>query len=168
MRDTVEFQYEVGTEVKRVRIERDAGIYRVVVDDRMYNVQVSHRRSDEVTFVVEGQQHVAYVAADGSTRYVAIDGDVLEVSVPDVRRLRRQKHRQSEDSLSAIMPGQVAKVFVNVGDVVKFGQPLLILEAMKMEIKIAAPHDGRVTKVSVKQGQMVDRAQTLLEISSAT
>ena len=164
----MQYQYEIGAEIKRVRVERGSGIYRVAIDDRVYDVQVSHSRSGEVTFMVDGERHTAHVAVNGSTCYVAIDGDVLEVSVPDVRRLRRQKHHQSEDSLSAIMPGQVAKVLVNVGDVVKRGQPLLILEAMKMEIKIAAPHDGRVTKVSVKQGQMVDRAQTLLEISSAT
>ena len=164
----MEFHYQVGDEIERVHLEHEAGLYRVAIGDRVYEVQISHRHPGEITFVVEGEQHTAYVASSGSTRYVAVDGDVLEFSVPDAHRIRRQKQHQSEDSLSAAMPGHVTKVFVNVGDAVKRGQPLLILEAMKMEIKITAPHDGRVTKVLVKQGQMVDRAQTLLEISLAT
>ena len=165
----MEFEYEVGAETKRVRVERDAGSYRVAIDDRVYDVQVSHRRSGEVTFVVDGQQHVAYVAANGSTRYVAIDGDILEISVLDPRHLRgRRKQPHSEDSLLASMPGQVTKVFVSEGDVVKRGQPLIVLEAMKIEIKITAPHDGRVAKVLVQPGQVVDRGQVLLEMSSTS
>jgi biotin carboxyl carrier protein len=50
---------------------------------------------------------------------------------------------------------------------VQRGQALIVLEAMKMEIKIAAPHDGHVTKVLVAQGQVVDRDQSLVEISQS-
>ena len=50
--------------------------------------------------------------------------------------------------------------------VVQRGQPLIVLEAMKMEIKIAAPHDGRVAKVLVKPGQVVDRGQGLIEMTN--
>jgi biotin carboxyl carrier protein len=63
------------------------------------------------------------------------------------------------------MPGQVSKVLVGEGDSVQRGQPLIVLEAMKMEIKIAASHDGRVVKVLVKSGQVVDRGQTLIEMN---
>jgi biotin carboxyl carrier protein len=64
------------------------------------------------------------------------------------------------------MPGQVTRVLIAEGDPVQRGQPLIILEAMKMEIKIAAPHDGRVAKVLVKPGQVVERGQALIEIST--
>jgi biotin carboxyl carrier protein len=64
------------------------------------------------------------------------------------------------------MPGLVAKLLVSEGEPVERGQTLLILEAMKMEIKIAAPHAGRVIKVLIRQGQVVDRGQGLIEISN--
>jgi biotin carboxyl carrier protein len=63
------------------------------------------------------------------------------------------------------MPGQVRAVLVNVGDSVEKGQALALLEAMKMEIKIAAPHAGKVAQVLVQVGQVVERGQQLFEIS---
>jgi biotin carboxyl carrier protein len=62
------------------------------------------------------------------------------------------------------MPGQIRAVKVNEGDVVTKGQTLLVLEAMKMEIRIHAPGDGRVKELFVKKGQTVEREQVLMNI----
>ena len=62
------------------------------------------------------------------------------------------------------MPGQVRAVNVSEGDAVTKGQTLLVLEAMKMEIRVHAPRDGVVKKLLVKQGQTVEREQILIEI----
>jgi biotin carboxyl carrier protein len=62
------------------------------------------------------------------------------------------------------MPAQVADVLVSAGDGVTIGQPLLILEAMKMEMRVTAPHDGVVTQVFVARGDVVERDQQLIDI----
>jgi biotin carboxyl carrier protein len=62
------------------------------------------------------------------------------------------------------MPGQVRAVNVAEGESVTKGQTLLVLEAMKMEIRVSAPRDGVVGKLLVQQGQTVDREQVLIEI----
>jgi biotin carboxyl carrier protein len=62
------------------------------------------------------------------------------------------------------MPGQVRSVSVSAGDVVKKGQSLLTMEAMKMEIRIQALKDGKVKAVYVAQGQTVEREQILIEM----
>ncbi len=161
----MDFQYQVGTEVVTVKCEPNGELYRITIADRTYDVQLDHARSPEVAFTVDGRRHVAQVVDDGTTRYVAINGHVLELKQPDPRRARR-KHHHGEDSLSASMPGQVAKLLVGEGEAVERGQTLLILEAMKMEIKIAAPHAGRVLKVLVRQCQVVDRGQGLIEMNN--
>jgi len=66
--------------------------------------------------------------------------------------------------LVAPMPGLVRSVSVVEEEAVKKGQTLLVLEAMKMEIRIQAPLDGLVKKLLVKQGQTVEREQVLIEI----
>ena len=66
------------------------------------------------------------------------------------------------------MPGQVRAVNVGEGDAVTKGQTLLVLEAMKMEIRIHAPQDGTVKKLFVKQGQTVEREQSLLSVEGPT
>jgi 3-methylcrotonyl-CoA carboxylase alpha subunit len=67
--------------------------------------------------------------------------------------------------MSAPMPGAVLKILVSAGDVVKKGQPLLILEAMKMEHVIAAPHDGRVSAVNCSEGELVQPGVDLIELT---
>ena len=62
------------------------------------------------------------------------------------------------------MPGQVRAVNVSEGEAVVKGQTLAVLEAMKMEIRIQSPADGKVKKLYIKQGQTVEREQTLIEI----
>ena len=62
------------------------------------------------------------------------------------------------------MPGQVRAVNVSEGDAVTKGQTLLLLEAMKMEIRVQAPRDGMVVSVKVKQGQTVEREQLLITL----
>jgi biotin carboxyl carrier protein len=157
--------YQLGDEVKTVHLERHGDKVQISAGDRFYEVSVIHSRSGELTFSVDGVTHSAFVAQDGSTRYVAIEGDVFELKKPDLRRARRKQH-QGEDSLAASMPGQVTKVLVSEGDTVQRGQPLIVLEAMKMEIKIAASQNGRVAKVLVQQGQVVDRGQVLFEMNN--
>jgi biotin carboxyl carrier protein len=65
------------------------------------------------------------------------------------------------------MPGVITKVMVVVGDDVARGQPLLALEAMKMEHVIRAPRAGRVKSVSASPGQMVQSGATLVELDEA-
>ena len=59
------------------------------------------------------------------------------------------------------MPGTILDVKVAVGDTVKAGDPVVVLEAMKMENEICAPHDGTVGSVSVQKGATVETGATL-------
>ena len=60
------------------------------------------------------------------------------------------------------MTGQIIDVFVNVDDEVKKGQVLVIVEAMKMNNEIRAPHDGAIKAVYVKKGDRVDQGAALV------
>ncbi len=62
------------------------------------------------------------------------------------------------------MPGTVLRVMVAVGDQVRAGQELVVIEAMKMELAVTAPRDGRVQTVSATVGAQVARNQTLVAL----
>ena len=64
------------------------------------------------------------------------------------------------------MPGVVVSLLVNEGDVVEEGQPLLVLEAMKMQNEIAAPVAGVVKRVHVREAEAVSAGAKLVEIQS--
>ncbi len=67
--------------------------------------------------------------------------------------------------IKAPMPGTIVKVGVNVGDTVKKGGVMLVLEAMKMENEICAPADGVVASVNVAKGTGVSTDQLLLTLN---
>jgi biotin carboxyl carrier protein len=70
-------------------------------------------------------------------------------------------------SLEAHMPGQVVQLMVAEGDWVTTGQPLLVLEAMKMATRVVAPVNGRVSRLLVQEGDTVERGQHLVEVEPA-
>ena len=162
--DMETFSYQFGDEVKVVRLERAGEIMRIAIADHVYEVSIIHSSAGELTFKVDGVTHTIFLATEDSTRFLAVDGDVFELKLPDTQRARRQQYH-TRDNLVASMPGQVMQVLVNDGVHVQRGQTLIVLEAMKMEIKIAAPHQGRVVKVLVQQGQVAERGQVLIEMS---
>ncbi|WP_438832974.1 acetyl-CoA carboxylase biotin carboxyl carrier protein subunit [Streptococcus pluranimalium] len=69
------------------------------------------------------------------------------------------------DALTAPMPGTILKVLVNVGDSVSENQPLMILEAMKMENEIVASSAGTVSAIHVSPGQAVNPGDGLITIN---
>jgi biotin carboxyl carrier protein len=66
--------------------------------------------------------------------------------------------------LKAIIPGTILEILVKKGDKVKHDQPVLILEAMKMNNRIQAEHDGKVSKINVKVGDRVPKNFVMMEI----
>ena len=77
-----------------------------------------------------------------------------------------------EDDKSAIkriiapMPGKIIDIFLNEGDLVNAGEPILTLEAMKMQNEIAAEFNGVIQKIKVVPGQSVMKDELLIEIQS--
>lgn len=69
-------------------------------------------------------------------------------------------------SLLSPMPGRIVKVFSKPGDKITKGTPLLILEAMKMEHTIKAPHDGTIGKINYKVGDLVEEKKVLATIEA--
>ena len=71
----------------------------------------------------------------------------------------------SGDAMTAPMPGTILRLIVNIGDEVKENQPLMILEAMKMENEVVANHAGKVAGIHVNQGQVVNAGDALITIA---
>ena len=71
----------------------------------------------------------------------------------------------SGDAMTAPMPGTILRLLVNIGDEVKENQPLMILEAMKMENEVVANRAGKVAGIHVNQGQVVNAGDALITIA---
>jgi acetyl-CoA/propionyl-CoA carboxylase biotin carboxyl carrier protein len=93
--------------------------------------------------------------------WVGRDGHQLETRA---LRSRAADAAPSPDSLEAPMPGTVVQVRCGEGERVKAGDVLLVLESMKMELQVTAPHAGVVSGLSLRPGDRVARRQRLVEV----
>lgn len=144
------------------------------IGDRRYSVEVQRAEGGQFTLLIDGKRTHVYAASCDvcqtglQLRYVALvdrEAQVYELERPRESAQRRAS-AASGGSLEAQMPGQVRQVLVSEGDKVEAGQALLILEAMKMEIRVSAPSAGTVAKLLVREGETVERGQPLAEVTS--
>lgn len=152
-----------------IQIEETDGEYVVTIADRQHHIRLIRSTPSELIFSLNGQQYRAHIATtdESKTQLVALDAVVHTLRREDEKSTPAQRRRAvaSTDSLlTASMPGQVIKVLAQAGETVKRGQALIVLEAMKMEIRVSAPQDGSVAKVLCEVGDVVERGQTLIEL----
>jgi acetyl/propionyl-CoA carboxylase alpha subunit len=110
----------------------------------------------------------ATVVRDRDTVWVAIDGEIHRCTAGDDARTGGAAGGVRSPRLIAPMPGKVLAVRVEVGQEVVAGDPLIVLEAMKMETIVSAEAAARVVAVHVTTGAMVEPGQTLVELEFPT
>jgi acetyl/propionyl-CoA carboxylase alpha subunit len=163
----MEFYYQIGEELKTVTIQPDNDRFQVTIGDQSYLVNKARLRQGQLTIEIDGQPLRVYIAHEGSRRYVAAGGEtwVLErLATAQSRGGGGPKTGAGPATLEATMPGLVVAILAGEGELVERGQTLVLLEAMKMELRVTAPYTGRVRRVNCAPGQVVERGQMLVEM----
>ncbi len=164
----MKFVYVLNKESHTLDVKRVGDDFEIEINGVHAQVQVISFAPPRITFLHDGKVFTARVAIDGKKRWMHVDGatDVFERADSHTQRAHSHGAREGTGSgiVVAPMPGQVRGVLVNEGDAVTEGQPLVILEAMKMELKVTSPHDGVVAKIFVTQGQSVEREQLVASV----
>jgi acetyl/propionyl-CoA carboxylase alpha subunit len=110
----------------------------------------------------DGTQRVAFAARGEGGIWVFLRGRTF--FLPDAASPARSAARDDAAALSAPMPATVVAVNVESGADVSQGDVLVVLEAMKMELPIKAPGDGRVGRILCRPGELVQPGSPLLEL----
>ncbi len=157
-------QWQSGDEERTVIIEEAVDSFRVRVGDRIFAIAARVGVGGRLDLDVDGRRLRAYTVRQGRQIQVALDGETWRLEQVDPRR-RRTSATERSGSLQAAMPGRVLDVLVTPGVAVARGDTLVLLEAMKMELRIQAPADGHVARVLVAPGAVVERGQVLVELA---
>lgn len=164
-----ELHYQTGDGIRTVVVEELDGGYRVSVGERTYTVAARPGPAQQLALDVDGQRLRAFVAQAGNKSFVhlAATGSVWTLERVATRRVRPGIQAAASGALVAAMPGRVLDVLVAEGDLVRKGDTLVLLEAMKMELRIPAPADGVVARVHCAAGEVVEKGQRLVHVVAA-
>jgi len=163
------FNYEVDGQIVQLQLERlPDGRYEARLGEQTWRLSAVPLPDGGYSLALEdGRRLRGYVARRGEERFVHVQGQSYAFS-SSTGRPRRDKRQGHEGDLTAQMPGQVREVRVAEGESVQAGQVLLVMEAMKMELRVTASAEGVVKRLLVAAGQVVERGQLLIEMGDET
>jgi acetyl/propionyl-CoA carboxylase alpha subunit len=137
------------------------------VDGQPVSVRLHQVSGTELVATIDGIRRRIQVAVSGDRRTIDVDSPCGSSSYTVVPRFADPLESLAVGSLVAPMPGSVVRVLVEAGAQVAKGDPLVVLEAMKMEHTVASPTDGVVGEVRVTAGQQVDAGAVLVVVEVA-
>lgn len=125
------------------------------------------------------EDKIAEVEVNGTKYEVEIHKEIITTKTPkltravvhpssesDKAKTSKPHERKGAGQIKAPLPGTILEVKVKEGDIVKSGDILLVMEAMKMENNIKADREGKITSIKVKSGDSVLEGDVLVEIGS--
>ena len=176
------YDIDIGGAIRQVTVVRTGDGFAVTLDGRTVQIDAARIDGHTLSLLVDkvwpddrsrtaAPRDVHDVTltpgADGSTTVRV--GTTPMSAIVDGRRRRASGGAAQGDSgpqrVAAPMPGKVVRVLVARGDAVSARQPLVVVEAMKMENELRADRDGTVAEVHAREGQLVEAGALLVVIS---
>lgn len=140
-------------------------LYRVRLDGHEIAVSCLPLSRAALSLIVNGESFDVSCQRADERLQLSIRGAIYECTVSDPRSLRSRKRAGLTDSgeqkLTASMPGKVVRIISAVGDEIKTGQGILVIEAMKMQNEVRSPKDGQLKRLFVGQGSNVVAGEVL-------
>ncbi|MGQ9829062.1 MAG: acetyl-CoA carboxylase biotin carboxylase subunit [Roseiflexus sp.] len=167
LRTDMPLRYRDNERERRIRVTECGGEWRIEVDGTTCTVGVLAAQPDHLILrATDGRIERFGISRDGVGLRVEWQGKQFHLShaTLDLEHLGVQGHSHSRAGLEAPMPGTIVRVLVREGEHVAAHQPLVVLEAMKMEHIVAAPHDGIILRLPYTVGTLVAKGATLVEM----
>ena len=151
-------------------ISQNGSIYHLKIDGKEYHLDVYKVEQGVYSIINEGRSiNMEMIEGNASNKYIVNTlQSRCEVEVIDALARYRNSSRSGIDneanSISTPMPGKVVKLMVKAGEKKKKGQTVVVVSAMKMESEYKAPFDGTVLYVKVKEGDIIEAHQPMVEL----
>jgi len=166
----MQYEVEIGGKRRQVALTRAGDRFAVTVDGTTKEVDVARIGAHTLSLIVDGVWPADVTiapGAQGADLTITVGGIPIPATVNGRRRWGRRDDGAAgvgPQRVAAPMPGKVVRVLVNAGDSVRARQPLVVVEAMKMENELRAGRDGAVAEVHVREGMSVEAGALLVVI----
>ncbi len=165
----MQYEVEINGRLVHVNVHRIDGRFLVSVDGRESTIDVARIDAHTLSLLIGLSSQEVTIAPDpvSGGLAVAVGAVPLAVTLNGRRRWGRKEDGGSgrgPQRLVAPMPGKIVRILAKTGAPVQRRQPLVVIEAMKMENELRATGDGVVTELLVQEGQSVDAGALLLVI----
>ena len=132
---------------------------------RKYHVSVEFLSPDEILLNIEGKIYDIIINSNSLYYSVCVNGKFFKIERKSAQRiLGREVEKPKKQDIRTSMPGRIVKIFVEEGSKVKEGQPILVLEAMKMQNEIKSPQSGIIITINPKAGDSVETGSLLFSV----
>lgn len=167
----MQYEIEAGGRLRHVTVSRTGDGFAVSVDGRLHQVDFARIDAYTLSLIVDTawQRDTVVVPETGTGRLVVLIGGVPVAVRLNARRSRGGRHGGAPAAsgplrIVAPMPGKVVRVLVKAGDAVRARQPVVVVEAMKMENELRADRDGTVAEIHAREGMSVEAGALLIVI----
>lgn len=171
----MQYEVEVGGRVRNVTVARTGDTFAVAIDGHTRQVEVTRSDGRSLSLVVDSawRKDITISPDAGANRLTVLVGTTPVPVVLNGALNCRVRGRASAGAgaagsgpqrVIAPMPGKIVRILVRVGETVRARQPVIVVEAMKMENELGAGRDGTVAEIHTAEGVSVDAGALLIVI----
>jgi 3-methylcrotonyl-CoA carboxylase alpha subunit len=158
-------RFIIGGNPRDVEVRHGSGMWRISQDGRVMDVSARPLAGGSLEAIVNGRRVTGSVVRKGTSLNVMVKGRNFAVELHDPL-VAADTGLSGANELRAPMPGKVTQVLVKAGDRVRKGQPVAVLEAMKMEHTLSAPGDFTVKSAPFNAGDQVQEGTVIVSFDS--
>ena len=169
----MEFQIEGQDSLLRADLIRNKGNGELLlkINDKDYSLKLLKSGSNEFEFFLGNKFHYVKILKSQELKYrIFVDGTIIEIKkhskITEIieKSLKTKGIANQANNVASQIPGRVVKISVSKGDTINEGDPIVILESMKMQIAIKAHKNGVLKDLKVREGSTVSRNDVVATI----
>lgn len=167
----MKLQVELKNEIHEIEIRRDGEKVFARVDDRNYELEASEVEPNVYLLKNENKIYEIFVSPQTNATEpfeVKVKNQAFEINLIDPKRLRgagaSSTNADGIVEIKTAMPGKLIRILTEIGAEIRQGEPVLVVEAMKMQNEMKSPKDGTVKEIRFSEGATVNAGDVLATI----
>lgn len=152
---------------------------KLIINGKEEIIEIVARDKSHIAFIYSGKEYRFHIdgsilsndshhifKTDVSKGNVWVNGVEIKISLPE-RRKKSASTAIADGAITAPMNGTIMQVLIKNGDKVRKGQKLVVMEAMKLQISLDAPFDGKISALNAKPGQQVNQGYVVAKVENS-